>query len=164
MHGHTQRIISSSLSREQTGHDVPRWMPFRACNSLLRSFQPHLACTQVVCSHLVQECGGGPTVGSTSSVSSRRRSSSPYTGCHTAFKLRLLEMKAWSVTGVCQEPQWYSQTAGFGLFPWTQYGRADTRAPSARHTGSQEGAFYEGISLFTQENGSILLYVVKLLI
>lgn len=120
MHGHTQRIISSSLSREQTAYDVPRWMPFHACNSLLRSFQPHLACTQVVCSRLVQECGGGPTVGSTSSVSSRRCSSSPYTGCHTEFKLRLLELKAWSVTGVCQEPQWYSQTAEFGLFPWTQ--------------------------------------------
>lgn len=28
----------------------------------------------------------------------------------------------------------------------------------------QEGALYEGISLFTQENGSILLYIVSLLI
>lgn len=70
MHGHTQRIISSSLSREQTGHNVPRWMPFHACNSLFRSFQPRLACNQVVCSRLVQECGGGPAVGSTSRVSS----------------------------------------------------------------------------------------------
>lgn len=95
MHGHTQSIISSSLSREQTGHDVPRWMPFRACNSLLRSFQPRLACNHVVCSRLVQECGGGPAVGSTSHVSSRRYSNSPYTGCHTEFKLRLFEMESF---------------------------------------------------------------------
>lgn len=143
-----KRIISSSLSREQTGHDVPRWMPFHACNSLLRSFQPRLACNQVVCSCLVQECGGGPAVGSTSSISSERYSNSPYTACLTEFKLRLFEMQAWSVTAVCQEPQWYSLTAKFGLFPWTQYGRADTRTASGRHSGrsllQRDQPFYAG--------------------
>lgn len=132
MHGHTQRIISSSSRREQTGHDVPRWMPLRACNNLLRSFQPRLARTRVVRSHLVQECGGAPTVGSISGVSSRSYSSSLYTDCHTEFKPRLLEMKGWSVISVCQEPKWYSQMAKFGLFPWTQHGKADTRTPGGR--------------------------------
>lgn len=46
--------------------------------SLLRSFQPRLARTRVVGSHLEQECGGAPTVGSTSGVSSRSYSSSLY--------------------------------------------------------------------------------------
>lgn len=151
MQGHTQRIISSSLSREQTGHDVPRWMPFHACNSLLRSFQPRLACNQVVCSCLVQECGWGPAVGSTSRVSSRRYSNSPCTGCHTEFKLRLFEIKVWSVTGICQEPQWYSQTAKFGLIPmstvwqsWHKDSQWETSRKPGRSLLWRSQAFYTG--------------------
>lgn len=162
MHGHTQRIISSSLSREQTGHDVPRWMPFCACNSLLRSFQPRLACNQVVCSHLVQECGGGPAVGSTSSVSSGD-TAIPLTQAVTLslnsdclrWKLGLLLLYVKNHNDIPKQQ--------FVLFPWTQYSRADQRTASGRHPGNQEGAFYEGISLFIQENGSILLYIVRLL-
>lgn len=45
--GTHKRIISSFLIREQTGHDVPRWMPFHACNSLLRSFSLALPVTRL---------------------------------------------------------------------------------------------------------------------
>lgn len=147
MHGHTRKILKSWPRRERAGHDVPRWMALPACDSLLRSFQPHLAPPQVVHSCLVQECGGDPTVGSTSGVSSQSYSSSLYTDCHTEFTPSLVEMKGWSIISVCQEPKWYSQMGKFGPFPWTQCGRADTRTPAGR------GPWNAGKELITKESG-----------
>lgn len=71
-------------------------------------------------------------------------------------------MKAWSVTGVCQEPQYYSQTAKCLAY---SHELSMAELTQGQPVGDiQEGALYEGISLFTRENGSILLYIVSLLI